>query len=169
MAGKRKHLDKDTVRRRTAVLMTAEADRLETAEEIGAATELATKAVSTAPGFAPAAALAANLLMRAGETKKAAAVIEKAWAHRPHPALAIAFHSVIMDETDKAKSRRIEHLIKTNPDHRESVILKAESAMAQGDAVTAWSLLSPLMQSEEPTARLCLLAAEAETTVAQSN
>ena len=163
MAGKRKHLDKEMVRRRTAVLMTAEADRLETAEEISAATELATKAVNTAPGFAPAAALAANLLMRAGETKKAAAVIEKAWAHRPHPALAIAFHSVIMDETEKTKSRRIEQLIKTNPDHRESIILKAESAMAQGDAVTAWSLLSPLMQSEEPTARLCLLAAEAES------
>ncbi len=163
LAAKRKHLDKDVIRRRTAVLQTAEADRLETNGNLAAAAELAREAVSTAAGFAPAAALAANLLTREGENKKAISIIEKAWGHRPHPALAVAFQTVIADEPEKSQSRKINHLIKTNPDHRESVILKAETAMAQGDAVTAWSELSPLMQSDEPTARLCLLAAQAES------
>ena len=162
LAAKRKHLDKDVIRRRKAVLKTAEADRLETEGDLIAAAELSVKAVNTAAGFAPAAALAANLLMRNGEGKQAISVIEKAWGHRPHPALAVAFQSVIADDTERAQSKRITGLIKTNPTHRESIILKAETAMAQGDAVTAWSELSPLMQGDEPTARLCLLAAQAE-------
>ena len=162
LAAKRKHLDKDIIRRRKAVLKTAEADRLETEGDLIAAAELAVKAVNTSSGFAPAAALAANLLMRNGEPKQAISIIEKAWAHRPHPAMAVAFQSVIATDPEKTQSRRINGLIKTNPAHRESVILKAETAMAQGDPVTAWSELSPLMQGSEPTARLCLLAAQAE-------
>ncbi len=159
---KRKHVDGEMARRRKAVLQTAEADRLFADNQVAAASALASSAVSTAPGFAPAAALAANLLMREAEPKKAVSIIEKAWGHRPHPALAVAFRTVIKDMDKRARARRVDQLVKTNPDHRESIIFKAEQSMAEGDAVSAWSTLSPLMQKEEPTARLCLLAAQAE-------
>ena len=94
--------------------------------------------------------------------KKAASLIEKAWAAAPHPALAVAYRDIFSGETDKVRAKRMGALVKTNPDHRESVILKAEEALHSGDGVTAWSALSPLMQVGEPSARLCLLAAQAE-------
>jgi len=53
--------------------------------------------------------------------------------------------------------------MKTNPDHRESVLLNVEELLSSGDAVTAWSTLSPLVNDETPSARLCALAAKAET------
>lgn len=162
MAENRKHAEKDIARRRRAVLMTAEADRLATEGNGDAATELAVAAAQDMPEFAPGVALASSLLTQAGSPKKAASLIEKAWAVSPHPALAAAYRDVMGDEPAKARRKRIAHLIKTNPDHRESAILTAEEALHEGDGVTAWSALSPLMQIGAPSGRLCLLASQAE-------
>lgn len=158
----RKHIDKDISKRRRAVLMTAEADSLADNNQMGAATDLAVKAAQDVPQFAPAVALAAGLLMKDGQNKKAAGLIEKAWAHAPHPALSVAFQDTLVGEPEKTRAKRISHLIRANSEHRESIILKAEEALGVADGVRAWSALSPLMQIGEPTARLCLLAAEAE-------
>ncbi len=162
LADHRKHIDKDVSRRRRAVLKIAEADRLANSGDIEAARNLAVSAAQDMPQFAPGVARAANLLVADANPKKAAGLIEKAWTVAPHPALAVAYRDIYTDETDKVRSKRMSQLIKSNPDHRESVILKAEEALHAGDGVTAWSALSPLMQLGEPTARLCLLAAQAE-------
>lgn len=162
-AESRKHIDKDVSRRRRAVLMTAEAGNLADNEQTGAATDLAVKAAQETPQFAPAVALAAGLLTKDGQNKKAGGLIEKAWTHAPHPALSIAFNDTLVGEPEKVRAKKISHLIRSNADHRESIILKAEEALGVADGVRAWSALSPLMQIGEPTARLCLLAAEAET------
>ncbi len=163
LANSRKHIDKDISRRRRAVLMTAEASRLDKAGDIIGAEDLAVTAAQDVPQFAPGVALAASLLTRKGDTKKAAGLIEKAWGETPHPALVIAMRDIVKDEPVKTRKKRMDALVKANPDHRETTILKAEEALLAGDGVTAWSVLSPIMQIGAPTTRLCLLAAEAET------
>lgn len=160
---KRKHIDKDTARRRRAVLETALADDHSDDGDTTTAADIAEKAVQSAPDFAPAAALAANLHVRLGETRKAMSLIEKAWTAKPHPALSVAYKSAMDGKSDKDRAKRVNQLIKNNPTHRESVILKVEEALRAQDGVTAWSELSPLLQNDEPTARLCLLAAQSET------
>ena len=160
---KRKHIDKEAARRRRAVLLTAEADRLSDAGQTDAAMDIAVDAAQAMPEFAPATALAAQLLSDKGGTKKAASLIEKAWAKAPHPALSLAYRDLYKDETGKARTKHIRSLVKTNPAHRESILLEIEEALAAGDAVTAWSALSPMVNDGEPSARLCTLAAQAET------
>jgi len=161
---KRKHIDKDAARRRRAVLMTAEADRLENAGEKETALELGVKAASESPEFSPAAALSARLLGHAGNTKKAANLLEKAWSKSPHPALSLAYRDLYPDDTPKARAKHIKSLMKSNADHRESIILGVEESLLAGDAVKAWSALAPLVNGEnKPSARLCTLAAKAET------
>ena len=159
---KRKHIDKDMSRRRRAVLLTAEADRLDTGGQSSEAADVAVMAASGAPEFAPATALAARLLKLRGDSKKAASLIEKAWAQAPHPALAIAYRDIYSAESPKARAKRVAALIKANPSHRESVIFGAEEALSVGDAVSAWSALAPLLKQDDPSSRLCALAAEAE-------
>jgi len=169
LAETRKHTDKDIARRRRAVLMTAEADRLNNNAQSDAASEMAVSAASASPEFAPAVALAASLLSKAGEGKKAAGLIEKAWAKAPHPALGLAFQDIYSAESEKTRAKRVSQLIRTNPDHRESLILKAEQALATHNGVDAWSALSPLMTQDGSTARLCILAAQAETMLKNSS
>ena len=159
---KRKHIDKSMSRRRQAVLRTAEADRLSDAGQTDAAMDLAVSAAQDAPEFSPAVGLAAKLLGIKGGTKKASQLIEKAWAKAPHPALSLAYRDIHAGDSAKAKAKHIRNLIKTNPTHRESILLNVEELLSAGDAVTAWSALSPLVSQDTPSARICTLAAKAE-------
>ena len=163
-AERRKHIDKEVARRRRAVLLTAQADKLTDAgNDPKAALDLALDAASDAPDFAPGVALASRLLHQTGNNKRAGQIIEKAWAKRPHPALSIAFRDVLADASPKARAKRINGLAKTNAAHRESALLLAEEALLSGDGVAAWSALSPLVGDETPSARVCQLAYRAET------
>lgn len=160
---RRKHIDKETARRRRAVLMTAESDRLTDADlDAETALELTVSAAGDAPDFAPGVALAARLLTKAGRTKKAVNLLEKAWSARPHPALALALSDSISGENDKTQAKRVAALAKTNPSHPESIIMIAENALSRGDGVAAWSALAPLASGEAPSARVCQLAYKAE-------
>ena len=159
---KRKHIDKDMSRRRRVVLCTAEANRLTDAGQTDAAMDLAVSAAQDAPEFSPAVGLAAKLLGMKGGTKKASQLIEKAWGKAPHPALSLAYRDIHAGDSIKARSKQIRNLIKTNPTHRESILLNVEELLAAGDAVTAWSTLSPLLSQDTPSARICTLAAKAE-------
>ena len=160
---KRKHIDKDVARRRRAVLLTAEADRLSDAGQSDKAMDLAVTAAQDEPAFSPAVGLAAKLLGQKGGTKKASQLIEKAWAKSPHPALSLAYRDIHSGGSDKARAKHLRALTKTNPSHRESILLNVEELLSSGDAVTAWSTLSPLVSEDTPSARLCSLAAKTET------
>ena len=115
IAEKRKHVEKDTARRRRAVLLSAQAAQLEENGDKDAAIETALKAVDASAGFAPGAALAARLLNANDQSKKAAAMIEKAWGKKPHPALALAYRDIFTDETDNVIAKKIKSLVKANP------------------------------------------------------
>ncbi len=163
-ADRRKHIDKEVARRRRAVLLTAQADKLTDAgESPQAALDLALDAASDAPDFAPGVALAARLLHQSGNDKRAGQIIEKAWARRPHPALSLAYRDVLAEASPKTRAKRMNNLAKANAGHRESALLLAEEALLSGDGVAAWSSLSPLVKGDGPTARLCQLAYRAET------
>lgn len=163
-AERRKHIDKEVARRRRAVLLTAQADKLTDAgQEPQRALDLAMDAAGDAPDFAPGVALAARLLTQAGNTKRAGQLIEKAWARRPHPALALAFHDVIREASPKSRAKRLQGLAKQNAGHRETALMIAEEALNTGDGVAGWSALSPLVNDSAPTARVCQLAYRAET------
>ncbi len=160
---KRKHIERDVARRRRAVLQTAEADRLSDGGQMDAALDIAVTAAQDAPEFAPAVGLAAKLLEQTGGLKKAAQLIEKAWAKAPHPALALAYRDLTVKDTPKAKAKHLRNLYKANSTHRETILLQIEEALASDDALTAWSALSPMVTKGTPSARLCTLAAQAET------
>lgn len=163
-ADRRKHIDKEVARRRRAVLLTAQADKLTDADENPkAALDLALDAASDAPDFAPGVALASRLLHQAGNDKRAGQIIEKAWAKRPHPALSLAYRDVIEGASPKTRAKRMNGLAKTNAAHRESALLLAEEALLSGDGVAAWSSLSPLLSGDTLSARICQLAYRAET------
>ncbi len=160
---KRKHIDRDMARRRRVVLQTAEADRLSDQGQVDVALDIAVSAAQSLPEFAPATGLAAKLLVQRGGSKKAAQLIEKSWGKAPHPALSLAYRDLFSDGTPKAKAKHLRQLYKANPTHRETILLQVEEALSAGDAVTAWSALSPMVSQGTPSARLCTLAAKAET------
>jgi len=162
IADKRKLLGKAEIRRRRAVLLSADASALEAGDQQEEALEQAKRAAELSPGFAPGVALAARLLVKDRQTKKAAQIIEKAWAKNPHPALALAYRDLWQDEPAKTITRKINTLIKANDKHRESKILTAEQALASEDGVAALATLDELLQDEDTSARVCMLAAQAE-------
>ncbi len=161
-AEKRKLLGKDEIRRRRAVLLSANANALEAKGQSAEALDQAKRAADLSPGFAQGVALAARLLSKDGQGKRAAHIIEKAWGRSPHPALSLAYRDLWQGETAKIAAKKIKNLIKANASHRESNILVAEQALAMNDGVAALSALDGLLRDEEPSARLCALAAQAE-------
>ncbi|PHR57173.1 MAG: heme biosynthesis protein HemY [Robiginitomaculum sp.] len=162
LAEKRKHIDKASAQRRKAVLLSASAAHFEKTGAFDLALSTALKATETSTGFAPANALAARLLSKSGQSKKAANLLEKAWSKNPHPALALSYGDLFTDESEKTRTKKINAFIKTNPDHRESQIFIAQEALSAGNAVECLQALNPILSSEDPSVRLCLLASAAE-------
>lgn len=161
--GKNKGLPKEVAARRATALKIAQAADLSAAGDKQKARALAVEAATDDPAFAPGAALAAQLLVSTGDADKAAKLLEKAWSKAPHPALALAYRDLADDETPKARAKRMRGLTKQNKDHRESKLVQIEEDLRAGDGVAAWSHLSQMLKSETPSARLCELAATAET------
>jgi HemY protein len=160
---KKKHISRTVAARRRAVLLSAEASAAEIDDDLDNARKLAEKAVSAAPEFAPGAALAARLLVEAGKTWRAAGLLEDAWAGSPHPALSLAYRDLKEDEASKARTKRMRGLAQINPDHRESQILLAETAMEAGEPTEARSLLQPVADADDaPSSRICTLMAQLE-------
>lgn len=156
-AEKRKLISHTIAERRRAALLAAEAAELESTDG-GKALALAQDAVKRAPDFAPAAVLAARLLNRSNKGAKAAQVLEVAYKATPHPALVMAYRDLKTDETPKVRAKRLAGLQKLNPDHRESRILAAESALLLGDGKAARAAVKSLID-DSPSARLCGLMA----------
>lgn len=94
------------------------------------ALNLTLKAHRADPMLVPAAVEAAERLHRAGKTRKAQAAIESTWRAAPHPSLVEAAISLAPAETPLQRVKRLEKLVKTNPDAADGHVALAESAMA---------------------------------------
>lgn len=147
-----------TAARRRAVVLCAAARRAEAMGDGASAMEMAVRAVKLSPTFAPAVVLSARLQKASGKGWAAAGALESAWEREPHPALALAYRDLKVDEDSAAKGRWMEALVRMNPGHRESRILVAEQALMMGDPVGAAGALDPLI-AQGPTSRLLALRA----------
>lgn len=152
-------IDKAAYRRQKAVLLAAEALALEHSDPL-VAKEKALEAVRLAPTLVPAAACAGRLLGAAGELKKAARIVETAFAANPHPDLADVEAHLRPGDAALDRLRRIRTLANTASGDRESAIALAHAAIDAHEFRQARTVLEPLL--EEPTQRVCLLMAELE-------
>jgi HemY protein len=159
LGDKRKFVDDKVAKRRRAVLMTAEAQKLERERKLDKAADMAQKAFRIAPAFAPAAAMAARLLAAEGKGERAAAILEEAWENGPHPALAHAYRDLVPDETHDARAARMLALADKRRDSRESKIIVAELAMERADWASAQAALEDAYR-ENPSSRICILFAQ---------
>ncbi len=156
---KRKLVDDKVGKRRRAVLMAAQASKLERERRADKAADMAQKAFRTAPTFAPAAALSARLLVGEGKPERAAAILEEAWENGPHPALAHAYRDIVPGESKEDRAERMRGLAEKRRDHRESKIVLAELAMERGDWGGAQAALDDAYR-ENPSSRICILLAQ---------
>ncbi|MDO8534544.1 MAG: heme biosynthesis HemY N-terminal domain-containing protein [Xanthobacteraceae bacterium] len=156
-----KAIGKAAGKRRRAVLIAAQALALEETDP-GRARELATEAARLAPDLVPAAALAGRLHGAAGKLRKAARMIEKAWAVSPHPELAEVYAELRPGDTARDRLKRVKALVERTPGHIESLLAVARAALDAHDFGQARDRLAPLLG--EPTQRACLLMAEIEAT-----
>lgn len=111
-------VDKTEQRRLRAVLLTARAQQAEDTDPDHART-YALEAHRLAPGFVPAAVIAARLLTRAMDTRKAAKVVETAWKENPHPDLADVYLHVRTGDSARDRLKRARMLESLKPHHPE--------------------------------------------------
>ncbi len=160
-AEKRNHaVPKVTYDRQRAVLLTAQAQKLEDPEPERALT-LALEAHGLAPSLIPAAAIAGRVLASRGQTAKAAKAIEKTWAKSPHPELATAYAFARIGDSPRDRVDRIKRLAGFAPGHIESAIAVATTAIDAKYFDEARAALAPYLD-DGLTRRVAMLMARIE-------
>ncbi len=164
-AVKRGAVDAEEGRRRKALLLHCEARDAEAEGRTKEALALAQDAHAHAPGFVPAAVLAARLLAKAGKRRRAQKLLQESWARAPHPDLAAAFVAIEPDEDPARRLKRLAGLRVARPDHVETRLALAEAALAAGQWEAARADLEAAVAAAGDGAadgRLCRLMAELE-------
>ncbi|WP_134681876.1 heme biosynthesis protein HemY [Paracoccus ravus] len=156
---KQGQLPQDVHVRRDAVLALKEASDVLAEGNSISAREAAISANRASPDLIPAAVLAARSYVAQNDARNAARVLQKTWSVRPHPSIAAAFAEIIPDETPAARLRRFEALIKQNPEHEETRLLKAELLLAAEDFPGARRALGDLAEKHPTVRSLSILAA----------
>ena len=146
---------KEVGRRRRGVPAAAAARDHIAAGRIDAGLDKARHALKVAPGLLPAALAGARAYRTEGRPKRAAAVLERAWAEAPHPDLAAAYR----DLDAQAPAGRFARLVALNPSHPESRLLSAAEAAGRGAFAQAEALLQPLL-TPHPGGRAARLMAD---------
>jgi HemY protein len=149
--------------RQRAVLLTAFAESaLSTSpDEALAAVK---DAVKLAPTLVPAAVLAARLLSRKGDYRRATRIIETAYAETPHPDLAAAYLHVRQGDSAADRLARAETLARCAPEALETRIMLAQAALDAREFETARAAMAPLVAEDapRPTRRTCLTMGDIE-------
>ena len=135
-------IDRRTYRRQRAVLLTAQALSLADGDRFRA-TALAREAAKLAPDLVPAAALAGKLLGDAGERRKGARIIERAWRVNPHPDLAAAYAKLRPGDSARQRLSRVEALAAKGPSDPESTLAVARAALDAQEFAVARNALAP--------------------------
>lgn len=114
-------------RRARALLGRAEAARA-TGEE-GQALDWALEARDRDPACVPAVILAVDLLTARGKGRKAAGLLKSAYKTAPHADLVAAWLDLVPDEAPLARVKRLQELVKLNPDAPDGQIALAKAAL----------------------------------------
>ena len=152
-------LPKDVAIRRDAVLALQEASEVLAHGNSISAREAAISANKASPDLVPAAVLAARSYLAQKDTRNASRLLQKAWGAQPHPSLAAAYAEIVPDETPAQRMRRFEDLIRQNPDHEESRLLRAELALAAEDFPAARRALGDLAETHPTVRSIAIMAA----------
>ncbi|MFO1185538.1 MAG: hypothetical protein U1E56_12255 [Bauldia sp.] len=142
-----------------AVLRTARGAELE-ASEPEVALAMALEAHRLAPALVPTATLAARLLVRAGDLRKATRVLSTTWRLGPHPDLALAFSELRPGDAFRERSRRLRRL--TAPNGQDVVAFTLARIAVDAKAWTEARAALAAAAAGEPTEGVCLLMAEIE-------
>lgn len=161
LTAKLKHgsLPRDVHKRRDAVLALSEAKAIVADDSTIEVKEAAIEANRLSPDLIPAAVLAADSYIAAGEGKYAARVLKKAWGAHPHPDLAAAFARIAPEETPAERLKRFKALTRVAPDHAETKMLLAELHIAAEDFPAARAAMGDLAERNATTRSLTILAA----------
>lgn len=118
-------------------------------------------ALKTLGGFVPAVLFAARCHYAAGNFNKAAKLILQCWKHSPHPALAAQLRLMTSREPKQTQLRWARKLAAQNPDHPQSKLALAETAIKLQEWELARESLRQLIEYEE-TMQACKLMAYVE-------
>lgn len=154
------NLGKEANNRLKAVLQTARAMSLEdsTPEQ---AKVLALSAHKLVPSLVPAAVIAARILSRLGDIRKASKILEATWKLEPHPEIAEAYVHVRSGDSAIDRLKRAKGLAQKRKNHVEGNFAVAEAAIDARDWKVAREALASILRSS-PTERACLLMADIE-------
>lgn len=135
----------EKARRAEAALFAADAYAAALAGETSQARDDADAALKAAPGFAPAAVLAARLHAQAGRRSRAAKILENAFAEAPHPALIKAHCDLYADEDVEKRADRLKRIAERRPTAREAKLAMARRHILLGEFTQAIAALEPLL------------------------
>jgi HemY protein len=157
-------LDGAEARRRKAVLnhqLGLEAERAGNTEE---AIAYLSEARKLAPGFAPAVTALARLLAAEGKLRRAAALVEEAWAAEPHPDLLGSYLAASQATSAIERVRATQRLARRQPDHPETRIALARASLEARLWGEARRHLEAAVAAAgaRPPARACRMMAELE-------
>src|SRR5208282_3697654 len=158
-------IDKPTANRWRAVIKTAMAEAAMERDPKHALT-LAQEACRLAPTLVPAAAICGRLTAQAGDARRAARILEAAYAQTPHPDLAAAYLRVRRGDSTGDRLARARTLARVAPSDPESLIMVGRAALEAHDGAAARAAIAPLLASGSPvgrpTRRVCLLMVDIE-------
>jgi len=161
LEGNKRALDKESYRRKRAVMLTARALALEETDRDNAKA-FALEAAKLSPTLVPAAALVGRMLAEGGEPRKARRILDKAWLANPHPHLAQAYAELRFGDTARDRLKRIEAMAQKVPGHIEGALALARAAIDAQQYAKARAALAPHLAAL--TKRVALLMAELERT-----
>lgn len=158
----RKHgLSREQAGHYRAELHTARAREALKQDDTRRAQELGQLALKHGQRFLPARLVTAQALARQGETRSLLRFLEQSWALEPHPAFAELFLARGCQDSAGKTQKRLNRLIERNPDHLESQIVQARTAMLLAEWEQARNALKvALSKGESP--RIYQLLAQVE-------
>ncbi len=153
-------IDRTRAQRLRAVLLTGRAMELEAGQPDEART-LATEAHRLAAELVPASVVAARLLTRHGDFRRAARILEAAWKASPHPDIATTYAEVRPGDSVRDRLKRVRKLADMRANHAEGAMAIARAAIDAHDWPAAREALAGLTAAR-PSEGVCLLMAEIE-------
>ncbi|GAB4355039.1 MAG: heme biosynthesis protein HemY [Oricola sp.] len=154
---KARQLDREAVKRKRAVLLTALAiDNLE--KDPAKAKTAAAEAHRLAPDFAPAAVAAAQALFRQNDVRKGSHVLETTWRKAPHPDVALAYVNARPGDSAHDRLKRAKRLEQLKPNSIESSMIVAQAALEAGEYASARKAVAAVLRNEPREGAFMLMA-----------
>jgi HemY protein len=155
-----KAIDERTAAQRRAVVLTAQALEAEKTEP-ARALDLALKAHRLDPSLIPAAVIAGQHYVAAGNIRKARRIVERTWMLNPHPDLAYIYSHARAGDSPHDRLRRVRELTRMSSGGEEGAAALARAAIEAHAWQEARDELRPY-SALAPRARICTLMAEIE-------